>query len=69
MRRQLILAHLMAMRSAVDALILELTEDAEAAEQRCCAAPCLQKEVTYSGERMWCSNCGTEKASGAVQAT
>ena len=68
MRRDLIMAHLMAMRSAVDALILELSED-DRPQGRCCDSPCLLKELTYGGERVWCSNCGTEKTSGATQAT
>jgi hypothetical protein len=61
------MAHLMAMRSAVDAIILELTEEHEGQQQtaRCCEAPCYQRLETYGGGvKQWCSNCGTDKVSG-----
>lgn len=61
MRRDLILAHLLAMRSAIDALVLEFTEGQE---EKCCDNPQLQTLETYSGREVKCMNCGAISKAG-----
>jgi hypothetical protein len=57
MKRNLMLAHLHAMRAAVDALIFEVAED-EPAAVGCCEAPKLQRVETYGGAaQLHCTNC------------
>lgn len=65
MRKALMIAHLMAMRAAIDVLVLELSGGgAESTGVACCAAPDIRTEQTYSGAQTYCANCGWSSKAG-----
>lgn len=60
-RETMILAHLMAIRSAIDAIALEIESDQ--GKPKCCDNPQIRKEQTYDSVAWHCASCGREVTS------
>jgi hypothetical protein len=57
MKRDTLIAQLLAMRATIEAILTALT--GETLEKWCCDSPRLQKNETYMGSETSCINCGT----------